>query len=49
MDKLSYIALYMLGLDMYTLVLCVISILGLCLCLGDTVLYIDCHVDCVDG
>ena len=26
-----------------------ISVSGLCLCLGDTVLYIDCHVDCVDG
>ena len=48
-DKLSCIASYMQGLDMYTLVLCVISVLGLCLCLGDTVLYIDCHVDCVDG
>ena len=34
---------------MYALVLCMISILELCLCLGDIVLYIDCHVDCVDG
>ena len=34
---------------MYTLVLCMISVSGLCLCLRDTVLYIDCHVDCVDG
>ena len=34
---------------MYTLVLCMISVSGLCLCHGDTVLYIDCHVDCVDG
>ena len=48
-DKLSYIASYMQGLDMYTLVLCRISVSELCLCLGDTVLYIDCHVDCVDG
>ena len=34
---------------MCTLVLCMISVSGVCLCLGDTVLYIDCHVDCVDG
>ena len=34
---------------MYTLVLCMISVSGLCLFLGDTVLYIYCHVDCVDG
>ena len=47
-DKLSCIASYMQGLDMYTLVLCRISVSGLCLCLGDTVLYIDCHADCVD-
>ena len=30
-------------------VLCMISVSGLCLCLGDTVLYIDYHVDGVDG
>ena len=36
-------------LYIYTLVLCMISVSVLCLCLGDTVLYIDCHVDCVDG
>ena len=34
---------------MYTLVFCMISVWGLCLCLGDIVLYIDYHVDCVDG
>ena len=26
-----------------------INVSGLCSCLGDTVLFIDCPVDCVDG